>query len=169
MIVTYAQATERQGVDAAMSGKAVASDDARFLALREKAVALNLASRAHRQGDVEVRYGKGIVRMEMPGGQQGTETASPIVVVADGAELRGDGRDFLRTVTDSLAAMGREGDSASIQGAFDLGAGLHRAALVRRRIATVVVVVLVTVAAVWLVRSCASAAQLPTSAGQWSR
>ena len=67
IVAAYAQASDRQGVDAAMNGAIVDSANERFVALRRKAMALNLEATFTRVDEVEVRLGKGIVRFQFDG------------------------------------------------------------------------------------------------------
>ena len=169
MIVAYAQAADRQGLNAAVYGRLVAPDEASFAELREKAVSLNFATTPSRVGDVEVRYGKGLMRLEFKGTDTGSATSSPIIVVTDAAEVLHNRENAVRRVMESVAAIGRQCDAQVIEAGFAVGERLQRSIRTKRRVATAVSTALITVALVWLVRSCATSENIFTSAGSWSR
>lgn len=121
MIVAYAQASDRQGVDAALDGVVVRVDEPRFAEMRKKAVALNLGKPSVRIRDVEVRYGHGIVRLELSGTDDPDSELSPIVVVAHVDLVRGHSETARRAV-ESVAALARACDVAALDAGFALGA-----------------------------------------------
>jgi len=86
-LIAYAQSADKQGVDAASDGRTVSPEEASFVALREKATNLNFSTTPHRVGNVEVRYGNQIVRLEIADISEGSLNVSPIVLVASIAEL----------------------------------------------------------------------------------
>lgn len=124
-VAAYAQSSDRQGVDAALDGVIVDSESEPFAALRRRAIALNLEARFTRIDDVEVRYGKGIVRLQLDGDDLDGQAGSPIVVVISESEIDQD-RDFMiRLASESVAVIGRQASRES------LDQGLSEAARLR--------------------------------------
>lgn len=169
MIVAYAQAADRQGLDAAVDGEAVRADEPRFAGIREKAVALNLAKSPVHVGDAEVRFGNGIVRVELAGTDDPQGNLSPIVVVADAVDLsRGHPETMARAVA-SVDALGRACDLTALEAGFAAGERAYRSSRAKRRIAIAAAVTLLTVAVIWVARSCAASGDVISSASSWSR
>lgn len=151
MIIAYAQSASREGVDAAIDGKAVAFDSADFAALREKSVALNVAEPGRRIGDVDVRFGSGLVRLELPGSEANSTLISPIVVVADAESLRRPRTENVARAMDSIRAIGRKADVASLDVGLAEAERLARAGTKRRKVMIAVWTVLVALGVGWLV------------------
>ena len=147
----------------------VATDEASFAELREKAVSLNFATTPRRVGGVEVRYGKGLVRLEFMGADAGAANLSPIIVVADAAEVLSDRNGAARRAIASVAAINRQCDVEDIEAGFAVGERLHRSIRTKRRVATAVSTTLIAVALLWLVRSCAASEGILNSARSLSR
>lgn len=160
MIIAYAQSTEKQGVDAASGGRMIPPEDAGFVALREKATGLNFSTTAHRVGDVEVRFGAKIVRLDVVQNADGTANESPVVVVADIADLAGGIDRAARVAVDSVAAIGRIVGPASIAAGFEEGERLHHSFRIKRYVATAAAAALMAALAIWVSRG---------APGPWSR
>lgn len=158
MIVAYTQAEDRDGILAARDGRQVVPTDHAFSKLREVSTDLNVTSTVHRAGDVDVRYGKGIVRLELMGADDPDRVLSPIIVVAEVGDLIGGRATAVRTVVDSVAAIGRLSEADSISNGFAEGVKLHQARNRARRIGLTIGVVLLASIVVWI------ASQLLTSA-----
>lgn len=155
MIVAYAQASDRQGLDAAVDGRAVALEDAAFVSTRDKSAALNLRGKPQLVGGVEVRFGHGIVRLELPGSEDGAEPRSPIVVAIGDNELHAAASDLSGRVVGTISAIGRFCDQAAIEMA--IGAA-ERALRTRRTWATLRVIAAIAIAAagiaaIWVART----------------
>lgn len=150
MISAYAQADDREGINAAMNGRSVAPADEEFAKLREKSTMLNLAAPSHRVGNLDLRYGKGIIRLEFIGADDPRQELSPIVVVAEIAEVLQDPRAAARSAADSIHSIGRRCDVELIESGFALSDRLHRSARLKRVIASAVGSALVATVAVWL-------------------
>jgi hypothetical protein len=160
LIIAYAQAADKQGVDAASNGRTVSPKEASFVALREKATDLNFSTSPHRVGNAEVRYGNKIVRIEIVDNAEGSLNVSPVVLVASIADLLGGIDLATRLAADSVSAIGRTVDSASIAAGFEEGERLHRSFRTRRYVAAAVAVTLVAGVVIWLSRG---------ASGPWSR
>lgn len=157
MVIAYAQATNGEGLDAAVDGQRVEPEQVRFAGLREKSISLNLAASPHQLGNVEVKFGKGLVRLEFMGAEADASDLSPIVVVAVVAEVLQGRATAVQRAVESVAAIGRQGDEKILEAGFAVAETLQEARRAKRRIAIVVGVALVAVAVVWLQRSCAAA------------
>lgn len=169
MVIAYAQATNGDGLDAAVNGQRVEPEEVRFVGLREKSVALNLAASPHQLGKVEVKFGKGHVRLEFMGAEADASDLSPIVVVAEVAEVLQGRAAAVQRAVESVAALGRQCDEKILEAGFALAENLQESRRARRRIAIVAGFVLVAVAVVWLQRSCAASGEVLGSAGSWPR
>ena len=169
MIIAYAQAADRQGIDAAANGLAVAPDEPIFAALRERAITLNFTTTPHQVGEVEVRYGRGLVRLELKGTDGGQFRSSPIVVVVDAADLGDGGVTAARLAIETVSAIGRQCDVGIIEAGFVLGERQHRSIRTKRRVVSAVSMALIVVTIAWVARSCASADDIIGSAHSWSR
>lgn len=156
MIVAYAQAEDRDGVDAALNGKSVAATEPDFTRLREKSSELNIAAVPHRIGDVAVRYGKGIVRLEFSGADDGSRALSPVVLVADISEVLRDRKAVVSRAVESVAAIGRRADSDVIEVGLAEGERLHRSVRLRRVLMFAFIATLATAGIVWLSTQLAS-------------
>lgn len=151
MIIAYAQSPSREGVDAAVDGQSVAFDSHDFAALREKSVVLNVAQPGRRIGDVDVRFGSGLVRLELPGSEEDASLISPIVVAADAVSLRRPHTENVARAMDSIRAIGRMADVASLEVGFAEAERLARAGTKRRKGTIAVCVALVALGVVWFV------------------
>jgi hypothetical protein len=152
VIAAYAQADDRQGVAAALDGRLVLSDNAEFAKIRRESVALNLSTAPTQVGDVEVRYGSGLVRLEFMGADDVSKMLSPVVVVADVAGVVRDRGDSVRRAIASVQAIGRAGDPQDIDAGFAAAEGLHRARHMRRGVLIALAVAVIAVSIVWVVR-----------------
>lgn len=156
MIVAYAQAAARQGIDAALNGVLVAANEPTFALLREKAVTLNLEGTPDTSGLAEVSCGRGVVRLELLGAEDGAANLSPIVVVAEVADLLQHRAEALQLALQSVARIGREVDAAAVANGFEAGERLYHSARTRRRVAAVVALALIAATIVWIARGCAA-------------
>jgi hypothetical protein len=156
VIVAYAQASDRQGLDAAVDGESVDANEPRFAKIREKAVALNLGKPPVHVGAVEVRHGKGVVRLELSGTDDSDGKLSPIVVVADAVDLARGPRETATRAVASVSALGRACDVAALEAGFGAGDRAIRSSRAKRRIAIVAAAGVITVAVIWAARSCAA-------------
>ncbi len=159
MIAAYAQASDREGLDAALDGRAVALDYAAFVSARDKSAALNLRGKPHRVGNVEILYGRGIVRLELPGVEDDADSRSPIVVAIRDSELHADASALASRVTETISAIGRHCDQAAIE--LAIGAA-HKKLRSRRTWVTIGVVTAMAlvafgIAAIWVARTSGGA------------
>jgi len=159
MIVAYAQAFDRQGLDAALDGRAVAIKDAAFIVARDKSTALNLRGKVHRVGNVEVRCGRGIVRLELPGAEDDAESRSPIVVAIGDSELQAGASALAGRVVETISAIGRLCDRAAIEAAIAAADKSLRAYRLWMKIGVIAVIALSALgfAAIWVVRTSGGA------------
>lgn len=118
MIVAYAQASDRQGLDAAVDGRAVALENEAFVLARDKSASLNLRGKPQLVGSVEVRCGHGIVRLELPGSEDDAESRSPIVVAIGDDELHGNTTALAGRVVETISAIDRLCNQAAIEAAL---------------------------------------------------
>lgn len=169
MVVAYAQASERQGLVAAVDGRFVPADDPRFVGIRDRAVALNLAKSPRTAGHVEVRQGKGVVRLELPGSDDPEGKKSPIVVVAELSDVARDSAGAVRRASESVRALNRECAVEDLEAGFEAAATAYRSTRTRRRLAIVALSAVVVLAIIWVARSCAASGDVLGSAAPWSR
>ena len=142
MIVAYAQDPDRQGLNSAMNGEVVSPLDSTFRAFREKAISLNFAGLPTPLGDVQVRYGKGLIRIEFPNSNGEVGVVSPVVVVVDAAEVVRNREGAIRIAIDSAAAIDRPLDSQSLDAALALGERLHGSKRRKSQVAAVAVILI---------------------------
>lgn len=160
MIAAYAQASGRQGLEAAVDGRRAPIDDADFNSIHKKGAALNFSRKPLLVGDVDVRFGQGVVRLELPGNEVDAESRSPIVLVIDLADLR-DGRgSATRRAIETVRAIGRECDGSAIAAGLSAGERMGRRSQMRMLICIggATVVVLFVVAARLLARAASNSA-----------
>lgn len=135
MVIAYAQSDHRQGLDAAVDGRAVDATDPFFAAVRARAIALNLTTRSIAADAVEVRYGGGVVRLEILGDDDPDGTRSPIAVVAAVEEFIVRPSDTVRRALESVRAVGRVASPEKLRTGFAAGLDAHRS---RRRMLSLV-------------------------------
>lgn len=107
MIITYAQAEDRQGLVVSVDGHLTDVDNSEFKKLHETSAWLNFARTPHEVADLEVWHGKGLVRMEFMGSEKNSTELSPIVVAVTTAELVADRNALVELATKSVEAIGR--------------------------------------------------------------
>lgn len=109
MIAVYAQATDRQGVDVALDGLRVESDDQRFADLWEKSSALYLRRSPIDLGGVSIHCGLGVARLQFEPSDADLDD-SPIVIVGSARIIREGGESVAVAAMNSVSAIGREVD-----------------------------------------------------------
>jgi|GEM_PF-2961874 len=168
MIAVYAQASERQGLDAALNGHPVSASDAAFLEIREKAVAVNLTQAAQEFDGGEVKVGRGVIRVELLMAVDGEAPVSSVVVVVESADLLRNQTLVAPLVTQSIAAIGRVARAEALNAGLALGEQLMRGSRTKRRVITAVALVALAVTAVVIARSGAATHDLVNSTAPWT-
>ena len=148
-VAAYAQSSDRQGVDAALDGVVVDSESEPFAALRKRAIALNLEVRPTRVDDVEVRYGKGIVRLQFDGDDLEGHAASPIVVVILESAIDQDRDLTIRSASESVVAIGRQASRESLNQGLSEAVRIRDAHRQRQLIGIALIVGAAASIAVW--------------------
>ncbi|MDF2916027.1 MAG: hypothetical protein K0S70_244 [Microbacterium sp.] len=150
MVIAYAQSDDRQGLNAAIDGETVDSNDASFAVVRAQAITLNLTRRSVAVGAVEVRHGGGVVRLEITGDDDPDGTRSQIAVVAAIEELATSPADTVRRALESVRAIGRVASPEKLRTGFASGLDADRS---RRRTLNLVaagVSTLIVVTVIWI-------------------
>lgn len=142
MIAAYAQASDRQGLDAAIDGSSVTLDNAAFVATRDKSASLNIRRKPQHVTGVQIRSGRGIIRLELPGSEDDAESRSPIVIAIGHDELRTDTDALVVRVVETISAIDRRCDQAAIAAAIKAATETLRARRTWARIGTVVAIAL---------------------------
>lgn len=148
MIAVYAQASDHQGIDLAIDGVTVSSDDRRFTSLREKSAALNFRRFPANVGDVTIHCGMGIARLQF----QPAEEDSPVVVVVSDRLLGNGGVSVTTTVMSSVNAIGRSIAVEELSVALRVASDFLQMTRVRKLIAIGVAASAVAIAALILTR-----------------
>lgn len=163
MIIGYAQSETRQGVDAAVDGLVVSSEEKEFARLRSRSASLNAAGTGQLVGDVTVKVAAGLLRIELMGSEPDGADRSPVVIVVDRYGLASSGDAALQGARETIAALGRQVVLADLEAGLIFGMNLQRTATKRRRVLTGIVAVLVAVGVALLVRSIVDADDLATA------
>lgn len=153
MIAAYAQASSRQGLDVAVDGEEFGLDDRRFAALRAKGMGLNLKDASRVLEGVEVRFGAGVLRLDLVEDEEGSTDRSPAVVVVSVEELNSNSSETVRRIIATMNAIGRSSSVDQIEAA--VVAGRQVAALRARNrivISYAIAAVVIGVASVCIVR-----------------
>lgn len=126
MIVVYAQATDRQGIDASIDGIAVDAADPRFVGARQKSKAVNLKQAAAESRGVVIHIGHGIVRVQI----DPTETSggSRVVAVLPSAQLLNHRDDLAEKLTETAAAIDHPVELSQAEAAITLATRVVEAA-----------------------------------------
>lgn len=132
MIVVYAQAADRQGLDSALNGMAVEDVNPEFIELRERGRSVALANPVQ-VGEVELRYSRGLARLVFDDAEQ-DQDGSPITVVIDMNAAQSDPKQAVTAAVDGVRAIRRKADSEVIRAAFKVATEIHASALTRQRI-----------------------------------
>jgi hypothetical protein len=133
VIIAYAQATDRQGLDAAVNGEAVDQDHDGFTDLRERAKELNNQANSIRISGVELNYARGVARLVLDGSDD-EHGGSPITVVAKFDAVVKNPDEATRVAAASVRAIGRECDESAIRDALAMAVQLHDSYLTKRSI-----------------------------------
>lgn len=136
MIAVYAQADDRQGVDAVLDGRRVHVEEPRFAALRSRAIRLNLRVPSLHFTGGRMWIGGRLFRLEFDGYREGDLVDSPIVVVFDRLRwAEGQSSETLaEDVLTSVAALGRSLDRETIGVALELATEFDRARQSRKNV-----------------------------------
>lgn len=130
MIVVYAQATDREGIDAAIDSETVDAEDARFVHVRQKSKALNLKPVAAEANGIVVHIGLGVVRVQVD--SSAADDGSRVVVVLPSVSLL-ERRDLLAmSVLQTAAAIGRYVEPPRVDAALSLATQVIQAAQRKR-------------------------------------
>lgn len=131
MIVTYAQASDRQGLVSAIDGVAAESSHAGFTALREKGQSV-ASAKPIQVGGILLRYSRGIARLVFDDTDD-DQDGSPITSVV---EMDRTGSDIDTAVANLVAgvhAIYREVELEDVRAALQIAAGIHESFVTRRR------------------------------------
>lgn len=145
----YAQASNRQGVDAAIDGTAVDSHSEPFFTLRGQAIKLNLEATASRVDGVEVRRGRGLLRLQFDGNESEGVPDSPIVILVRELALDGDREAAVQAASASVAAIGRNIGPDVIHRGLSEASRVRTVSRRRRRINVALAVGVAAGIAVW--------------------
>lgn len=154
MIATYAQASDRQGLESAIDGEAIESNHAGFTVLRAKGQAAANAKPVQ-VGGIDVRYSRGIARLVFDDTDD-DQDGSPITAVVEMDHTNSDLDAAVATVAAGVHAIRREVELESLRAALQVAAGIHESFVTRRRmviaggiivVAGVVIVAAVLIAA----------------------
>ncbi|WP_454117950.1 hypothetical protein [Microbacterium lacticum] len=158
MIAAYAQASERQGLDVALDGERVALHDLRFEQLRDRGLALNLKTPSRTVDGVEVRCGRGVLRLDMSGGEESSAGLSPVVIIVSGVALDAGSAEVSRRAVATVEAIGRTISPRTVEAAIVEAERLVSGrARLRVIVGSVVAVAVVSIASVFLFRQFGAA------------
>lgn len=133
MIAVYAQATERQGIDAAIDGSVIDANEAAFVDVRRMSRALNLKPEAGRAGGVGVHLGLGIVRLQIDAST--LEDRSRVIVVLPSPLVNGGGHRLVESVVQTAEAIDRYLEPSDVEAALSLATHLIQVEKSQRLIA----------------------------------
>lgn len=153
MIATYAQASDRQGLESAIDGVAIESSHAGFTALRAKGHTVANA-KPIQVGGINVRYSRGVARLVFDDTDD-DQDGSPITAVVEMDRTDSDPEVTVATLIAGVHAIRREVEPEDVRAALQIAAGIHESFVTRRRMiiagGIVVVAGVVIVAAILIV------------------
>lgn len=132
MIVAYAQARGRQGLEAAVDGLAVEDVSPEFIEFRERGRAVAGSKHVY-VGNIEVRYSRGLTRLVFDDTAL-NQDGSPITVVIDVNAAQNDFDETVSTAAKTVSAIHRSADKESLRAAIKIAIEIHKSYLMRRRI-----------------------------------
>ena len=153
MIATYAQASDRQGLEAAIDGVAIESIHAGFTAIRAKGQAVATATPV-KVGGIDLRYARGIARLVFDDTDDDRD-GSPITAVVEMDRTNFDLDTAAATLVAGVHTIRRDVELEAVRAALQIAAGIHESFVTRRRMVIaggiIVVAGVVIVAAVLIV------------------
>lgn len=125
MIAVYSQAEGRQGIDAAIDGQVVSSDDVLFVSVRQRSIALNLKRNSIEVGAAKVSCGGGVARLQFE--SLAADEDSPIVVVLEAREFVHSIQAVANGVLSTAGAIDRRLDRSAVEQTLETAAHVMQA------------------------------------------